>query len=374
MRRTCDDARMSTPAPPRSRLPLVLAILYGAAIVYASLAPFAPWLAPTPGTPFFLFGGWPRYWTRYDAAFNVVAYAPFGLFLALLPRGAPAWRRIATGVAGGAVLSFAMETLQAYIPPRDSSVFDLVMNSAGTFVGAVIAAWLARKGMMRDRLYELRARTILGDRLGDIGAALLLFWLIAQMNPGIPLFGLTFDPGSLTGMMATPARLDGASLLIQAAASAFHVLGIGLFVSLLLRKPAAIGLAVLSLISTALLLKLATAAWLLKPAAWRTWVKPGVLAGIAAGALILPVAIGWPRAVRVALCAVALLSSLLAPALVPDLVEARAPLGMFDWHYGQLTNYNGLTRAVLLTWPVLAAAWLFVLAGRPHWGRPDDSR
>lgn len=374
MRRTCDDARMSTPAPPRSHLPLVLAILYGAAIVYASLAPFAPWLAPTPGTPFFLFGGWPRYWTRYDAAFNVVAYAPFGLFLALLPRGAPAWRRIATGVAGGAVLSFAMETLQAYIPPRDSSVFDLVMNSAGTFVGAVIAAWLARKGMMRDRLYELRARTILGDRLGDIGAALLLFWLIAQMNPGIPLFGLTFDPGSLTGMMATPARLDGASLLIQAAASAFHVLGIGLFVSLLLRKPAAIGLAVLSLISTALLLKLATAAWLLKPAAWRTWVKPGVLAGIAAGALILPVAIGWPRAVRVALCAVALLSSLLAPALVPDLVEARAPLGMFDWHYGQLTNYNGLTRAVLLTWPVLAAAWLFVLAGRPHWGRPDDSR
>jgi len=365
---------MSTPAPPRSRLPLVLAILYGAAIVYASLAPFAPWLAPTPGTPFFLFGGWPRYWTRYDAAFNVVAYAPFGLFLALLPRGAPAWRRIATGVAGGAVLSFAMETLQAYIPPRDSSVFDLVMNSAGTFVGAVIAAWLARKGMMRDRLYELRARTILGDRLGDIGAALLLFWLIAQMNPGIPLFGLTFDPGSLTGMMATPPRLDGASLLIQAAASAFHVLGIGLFVSLLLRRPAAIGLAVLSLISTALLLKLATAAWLLKPAAWRTWVKPGVLAGIAAGALILPVAIGWPRAVRVALCAVALLSSLLAPALVPDLVEARAPLGMFDWHYGQLTNYNGLTRAVLLAWPVLAAAWLFVLAGRPHWGRPDDSR
>ena len=365
---------MSTlPAPPRSRLPLALAILYGVAIVYASLAPFEPWLAPTPGTPFFLFGGWPRYWTRYDAAFNIVTYTPFGLFLALLPRGAPTWRRIAIGLAGGAALSFAMETLQAWIPPRDSSLFDLVMNSAGALVGAAIAAWLAQVGTMRERLYDLRARTIVGGRLGDVGAALLLCWLIAQMNPGIPLFGLTFDPDPLPGVMTPSPRIDGASLLIQAAASAFHVLGVGLFVSLLLRRPATIGLAVLSLISAALLLKIAAATWLLKPAAWRTWVKPGVLAGIAAGALILPVAIGLPRAVRIAVCAIALLSSLLAPALVPDLAEARAPLGMFDWHYGQLTNYNGLTRAVLLAWPVLAAAWLFALAGKPRWGRPDDA-
>ncbi|MBS0327636.1 MAG: VanZ family protein, partial [Proteobacteria bacterium] len=313
------------------------------------------------------------YWTRYDAAFNVAAYAPLGLFLALLPRGAPVWQRIATGLAGGAALSFVMETLQAYIPPRDSDVFDLVMNSAGALVGAAIAAWVARPGTVRDGLYDLRARTVLGGRLGDVGAALLLFWLIAQMNPGIPLFGLTFDPDPLSAAAAASPRADGASLIIQAAASAFHVLGVGLFVSLLLRRPATIGLAVLSLISAALLLKLAAAAWLLKPAAWRTWVKPGVLAGIAAGALILPVAIGLPRAVRVAMCAVALLSSLLAPVLVPDLAEARAPLGLFDWHYGQLTNYNGLTRAVLLAWPVLAAAWLFALAGRPRWGLPDDS-
>ncbi|MGH8802579.1 MAG: VanZ family protein [Casimicrobiaceae bacterium] len=366
---------MSTlPATPRSRLPLALAILYGAAIAYASLAPFSPWLAPTPGTPFFLFGGWPRYWTRYDAALNVVAYAPLGLFLALLPHGAPAWRRIAIGVAGGAALSFAMETLQAYIPPRDSSVFDLVMNSIGAFAGAASAAWLGRRGAVRDGLYDLRARTLIGGRLGDIGAALLLCWLIAQMNPGIPLFGLTFEPDPLAGAMAASPAVDGASLLIQAAASAFHVLGVGLFVSLLLRRPATIGMAVLSLIAAALLLKLSVAAWLLKPAAWRSWVKPGVLAGIATGALILPVAIGLPQSLRVALCAIALLSSLLAPALVPDLVEVRAPIGMFDWRYGQLINYNGLTRAVLLAWPVLAAAWLFALAGRPRWGRPDDAR
>jgi len=26
---------------------------------------------------------------------------------------------------------------------------------------------------------------------------------------------------------------------------------------------------------------------------------------------------------------------------------------------------------VLLAWPIAAAAWLFVLAGRPRWGYPD---
>ena len=41
-------------------------------------------------------------------------------------------------------------------------------------------------------------------------------------------------------------------------------------------------------------------------------------------------------------------------------------------HYGQLLNFNGLTHAALLVWPVLTAVWLFALAGRPAWGRPAD--
>jgi hypothetical protein len=46
---------------------------------------------------------------------------------------------------------------------------------------------------------------------------------------------------------------------------------------------------------------------------------------------------------------------------------------LFDWHFGQLLNFNGLTRSVLLAWPVLTAIWLFVLAGRPGWGTPGDA-
>ena len=40
------------------------------AIVYASLQPFANWMAPVAGTPFFLFAPWPPRWVRYDIVTN----------------------------------------------------------------------------------------------------------------------------------------------------------------------------------------------------------------------------------------------------------------------------------------------------------------
>ena len=373
--RTCDHERMELPPVSRhTRLPHVLAVLYCIAIVYVSLEPFAPWLAPPPGTPFFLSEGWPARWTRYDAALNVLAYAPLGFFLALLRRGATPLARIVQGAAVGAVLSFAMETLQMYIPPRDASPFDLAMNCAGALLGAVLAESIAGYTPASKALYDLRARAFLPGHLGDVGLALLALWLAAQMNPGIPLFAATFDTDPIPGFPSFAPAQDGASLMIQAATSAFQLLGVGLFLALILRRRANAGIAVLLLVAVALLLKGAAGAWLLKSAAWQAWVKPGVLVGIAAGALLLPVAIGLPRPAQVAVCAIALLSSLFASVLVPETLSARAPLALFDWHYGQLLNYNGLTRSVLLTWPLLAAGWLFALAGRPGWGMPGDAR
>ena len=113
----------------RTRLPHVLATLYGIAIVYASLEPFHPWLAPQ--TPFFLFDFRGAHWIRYDALLNILAYVPFGFFVALLRRGVSPARRIAHSVIIGAAMSFAMESLQMYIPPRIASPFDLATNIVG---------------------------------------------------------------------------------------------------------------------------------------------------------------------------------------------------------------------------------------------------
>jgi hypothetical protein len=160
-------------------------------------------------------------------------------------------------------------------------------------------------------------------------------------------------------------------MVIEAAESAFQMLGVGLFLALLLRERRYVGGAVLVLIGAALLMKGLAAALVIKPAVWDSWQRPGVMMGIAVGALLILAAINLPRPAMVAVCGVALLSSIGTPLLAPDLLSARAPLTLFNWRYGQLLNYNGLTRTILLVWPLLVALWLFALAGRPAWGAPE---
>ena len=205
-------------------------------------------------------------------------------------------------------------------------------------------------------------------QLGDMGLALLALWLVAQMNPGIPLFAVAFHPPA-----PDLAPLDGAEVLLDATGSAFQLIGVALFTVLLLRDGESARSAVLVLVAAALLLKVGAAAVLLKPTAWQSWIRPGVLTGIAAGALLLPVALALPRPAQVATCGVALLASLVTPLVAPELIGARASMGLFEWRTGQLLNWNGLTHAALLAWPLFAAAWLFALAGRPAWGRANEA-
>jgi VanZ family protein len=357
---------MPFPAAPArrqpTRLPQYLALLYGLMIVYASLEPFSGWMAPLPDTPFFLFESWPQYVTRFDILVNVLAYVPFGFLLALVGTYRRPAVRLATAIGGGALLSFAMETTQMFLPTRDASNIDLLSNSVGATIGGLAALAFNRVPGARRRLAQWRYRTFIGGRSGDLGLALLGVWLLSQVNPGIPLFAATFDP-------SLELTRDLAGTLLQAAQSAFNVIGAGLFLALLLRQRHTLGAAVLALVAIALALKGVAAALLLKSAAWVYWLEPGTSLGVAGGALILMLAIWLPQAVRMTLCAIALLSSLVAPLLVPDLWRARAPLALFDWPYGHLLNFNRLTHAVLIIWPVLASAYLLWLAGQPEWGQ-----
>jgi VanZ family protein len=355
-----------------SQLPHFLVALYGFAIVYASLSPFAPWIAPSPGTPFFLFAPWPPRGARFDVLANIVAYLPFGFLVALVPRRRPPLGRFSVAVAAGLGLSFAMESLQMFIPPRVASVGDLLANGAGTVAGAALAVVFARSEAAKRGATSLRERWFVGGRFGDLGLALIAVWLAAQVNPGIPLFAIVFDPVAEFGVAASAppiAEWDRAAALVEGAHSALQLLGVGLFLTLLVRERRYAGGAVLLLLGAALAAKGVAAMFLLKPAVWQHWLSPGVFFGIAAGALFLLAAIALPRPAQIALATIALLSSLLTTLLAPDLLFARPPLSMFSWAYGHLLNFNGLTHAVLLAWPIVASAYLFVLAGRPDWGR-----
>jgi VanZ family protein len=350
-----------------SHLPHAMAAMYALAIAYASLQPFGEWMAPLPGTPFWAFAPWSMRATRFDIVANVLAYVPLGFFVALLPSRATPALRAAVAVLAGVALSVAMETLQWFLPARSAGTIDLVANAAGALVGGLAGAFYA-PSRLRGAMRRVRERAVLPGATGDVGVALLAVWLVAQTNPAIAPFALTFDPAPIPLSDPDAAAVDTAAVLIEAAESAFQLVGVGLFAALLARDRRYAGGAVLLAAGAALLIKGVAAFLLLKPAVFESWLSYGALLGIAAGALLLLPAILLPRPAQVTICAIALLSSLLAPLFVPDVLGAAAPLTLFDWRYGHLLNFNDLTRSILVAWPLAAALWLFALAGQRGWG------
>ena len=305
---------------------------------------------------------------RFDAIANFLIYVPLGVFASLMSRRATPLGGMLLALVTGASVSFALETMQWFLPPRYANVVDFAANSLGALVGGMLGAAYTRSPL-RAALRHARPRMILPGTMGDLGLALLAMWLVAQINPAIPPFSLTFDAGAAARRSLAAAHApDVAALIIEASQSAFQLLGVGLFAALLVRERKFAGGAVLLIVGLALLAKGGAAVLLLKPAAFVSWLSPGVLIGVAAGALLLLPATLLPRPAQIAVCAVALLSSLLVPLLALDVMFASPPLTLFNWRYGHLLNFNGLTRSVLVAWPLVAALWLFALAGRPGWG------
>ena len=80
-----------------------------------------------------------------DIVVNVCGFIPFGFFLlALLAAVVPMAQlpAVATTTVVGFALSLGVETAQAWIPSRASSLLDLALNVAGVAVGAAACAFL----------------------------------------------------------------------------------------------------------------------------------------------------------------------------------------------------------------------------------------
>jgi len=352
----------------RSALPHFLTALYALLIVHASLQPFTGWLQPLPETPFFLWAPWPApRFNLADIVVNVLAYVPLGFSAAWMSgRDATVRRAAIRAIIACALLSFCMEWLQMYLPMRRASTLDFLANSFGAVIGACGAAVIIGRPRWGARLRRWREQAFIGGRLGDFGLTLLALWWVVHVNPAIVLFAATFQPDAA---VAT----DTATVLLESAQTALNFVGVLLFVALLLRRREYFGIVALAFIGASIALKAVAAALLLKPAAWDHWLRPGAAVGVAVGALVLLVAVWLPRGPRMIVCAVALLSSLVAAVLMPDLLLAQPSVERFHWHYGHLLNFNGLTRTVLLVWPLLAALNLLLLYGRRDEPAPREA-
>ncbi len=346
----------STPPPRASRLLLFTALFSTFVIVYASLQPFTGW-TPTDRNPFAYLTEFSKRFTRSDFSLNALAYTPLGFALYALWPGQ--WRsrtRLLLTILFALALSIAVEALQNWLPTRVSSVYDTIANALGAIVGASVASLLLGQRWLVNFFSMLRNHFFVGGATGDFKILLLFVWLIAQVNPGIPLFGATFHPGM-------DGAFESVVIAVEVAQVAAALIGIGLFTDLAMRKRAYGGLALVLALSLAVALKTIVAEWVLTPIAWESWLRPGHALGIATGSVLLMLLFWLPRRVKSVLAGIALLSSVLIPFLLPDLATRAAPLSQFSWHYGQLLNLNGLTRSIVLIWPFVATAVLLLRFG-----------
>jgi VanZ family protein len=343
-----------------STLTRYLFVAYVFLVVYASLHPFSGWRDR--GLPPFAFLTAPfdRPISAFDVVANIIGYMPLG-FLAVLA-AYPRLRRgyaFAFGFACSVALSFALESLQLYLPTRTSSNLDLLTNTVGGSVGALAALAATRPLMDAGGLQRLRSKLFLPGRRIDLGLVLLGLWLFAQLNPETLLFGT----GDLRDLFKTPSgKLYPAEvfLRVEAGVACANGLAAGLLASCLIERNQPTRGVVISLMAVALATHSFGFGLLIGSQDIVSWVTPGGLYGIAAAIALLMLAVGLPRTVQLALIGFALLAATAIVNLAPANPYNTATLSL--WQQGQYFNFNGATRVVSAIWPFAAMVYLVLLA------------
>jgi hypothetical protein len=135
------------------------------------------------------------------------------------------------------------------------------------------------------------------------------------------------------------------------------MLGVLLLTLLRSRRHAVAGLLLVLFIIA--LTKFMAAAVLLKSWALLLWLNGEAMFGIFSGVLMMAL-IGWvarPFLMRLG-AVVAVLYLVLAHGVL-DSGSPSAAMRLYQWHYGHLLNYNGLSQTVMLVFPLLLLGYLW---------------
>jgi VanZ family protein len=325
-----------------STLARYLFAAYVPLIVYASLHPFSGWRDR--GLPPFAFLTAPfsRPIPVFDVVANIIGYVPLGLLavFAVYP-----WLRrgyaLVFGLACSASLSFLLESLQLYLPARTSSNLDLLANTVGGLVGALVALGTTRPLMDAEGLQRLRNRLFLAGRRVDLGLVLLGLWLFAQLNPETLLFGT----GDVRDVFKTPSgKLYPAEvfLRVEAGVACANGLAAGLLALCLIARDQPARAVVVIFLAAALAVHSFGFGMVVSSQDVLAWVTPGALYA------------------QLALVGLALMAATALVNLAPANPYMTASFAL--WQQGHFLNFNGATRVVSALWPFAAMVYLVLLA------------
>lgn len=351
-----------------------LAWIWVALTVYASLHPFSGWQLPPAWDATTLRGMLhlpvPRRAIRFDVIANFLAYIPLGALLTLgrLRHGSRVPVALLLATAAGAALSYAVECLQHWLPMRYPSLYDWLLNSAGTLVGGLLALVAQAAGLLRWWQHR-RERWFVPEVA--TGMSLLLSWPAALLFPpplplglgqGLGRLAELFDEWlvdtPLAGWVPTPEpdnMLAPGSEMLVVALGALAPCFIAFTV---VRQPHHR----LVLLAGALLLGLGTTtlstAMNFGPDHALAWVTPPVLPGIGLAA-VAGIALAWtPRRVAAALGLVGLTAMV---ALVNEAgTDPYFAFSLQGWEQGRFIRFHGLAQWIGWFWPFVALLFLLV--------------
>ncbi|MDE2606627.1 MAG: VanZ family protein [Burkholderiales bacterium] len=361
-----------------------LAGAYVVLIVYASLYPFTGWRDQELAFWEFLFAPWPKYWTAFDLVANVAGYVPLGFLLALgfLRRGEvrhfaqrPKLAAVGVAVLAGALLSFAMEATQNYLPSRVASNVDFGLNVAGTLAGAVVASGLEAVGAIAH-WSRFRERWFIPQARGAL--VLLALWPFALLFPAAVPLGLgqvmeRLENGIAEWLQDTPFLewLPMREVELQPLVPAAELLCVALGVTIpcllgytILRttgRRAAFALAAVG-VGAAVTALSAALSW--GPAHAWSWLSLPVRMGFLFGMLLALVTLPVPRRGCAALLLLALVVHLAllnqapASAYFTDTLQA--------WEQGRFIRFNGLAQWLGWLWPYAVLVYVVLRLSRPE--------
>ncbi|QDQ26433.1 hypothetical protein FNU76_08675 [Chitinimonas arctica] len=223
-------------------------------------------------------------------------------------------------------------------------------------------AGLSTKLLIVRGWHVRRQRWFREGPLTDFGLTLMVLWLLTQLNPAVPLFGVVVQPVGLPQPWVSP--ISNALLFLRALEGVgvmLSVTAVGLLVTTLLAQRRNAVLAIFGLVLTALLLKVLFAGALLKPTEFLAWFNLNVLAGALLAWGLLAVLVRLQRRWQARMALLCLGMAQLVEALWPLTAQPVGMASLFKWSYGHLRDFSGLTQTMSEAWPWLAAAYLFWL-------------
>ncbi|MDO5103641.1 MAG: VanZ family protein [Lautropia sp.] len=350
------------------------------AILYLSLFPLSNWTLRHPSPWHWLLKGMPRFYSYGDLTVNLLAYGGFGfLSLRLCRQRFNTATSLMLAFVVGTVLSFGMETAQSFLPRRVPSLLDLLANSAGTLIGALMAACLPRQAMLGLFTYRHGPHQLQRHQL--MAGLLLVFWLLGQLAPQ-PLLWVSAPLSPWPGASWLPDGYQPLSISAQWQPIAevlllcLSILLPALLVSELIRSPNRRLLATYVLLALAVMLRVMASPHVYRSSdQWALYTR-GLPAGLGLSALLLIFLVRCPAHWRrvLALCLIPLVL-LLAGSLPPDpafktLLDAPPSSPFMK---AATPAFRGLLRIINSFWP-LAMAYHFLLEAKantaPHQGTP----